>query len=170
MTSLDLAFIFFLLLTFLNYRARSSVLYPPFIFCVMWLLPLAVIRSGLIEIYPVHGNTLAIVAAGATAFSAGGLLACFAPRKLLGIHRLPSKPKRTPDFIRSTLMVVLVCGLPIMFYHTWQLSKSQGGGFNILAQARLEIVEEVQNEKPSQSVMLAASFTSVAIFASLLFC
>ena len=32
-------------------------MYPPFIFCVMWLLDLAVIRSGLIEIYPVHGNT-----------------------------------------------------------------------------------------------------------------
>ena len=33
MIFLDLALIFFLLLTVLNYRAHRSVLYPPFIFC-----------------------------------------------------------------------------------------------------------------------------------------
>jgi len=60
---LDLALIFFLLLVVLNYRAHRSVLYPPFIFCAMWLLVLLVVRLGLIELDPVHGNTLALVAA-----------------------------------------------------------------------------------------------------------
>lgn len=169
MIPVDLALIFFLLLVVLNYRAHRSVLYPPFIFCAMWLLDLAVIRSGLIEVDPIHGNTLAIVAAGAASFSVGGLLASFTPQELLRIHLFPAKPKRTPDFLRNALMVVLLCGLPVMLYHTWQLSKSQGGGFNILAQARLAMVEEVQNEEPSESILLAATFTSIATFASLLF-
>ena len=59
---LDLTLVFFLLLVVLNYRAHRSVLYPPFIFCAMWLLDLTIYRLGLIEINPVHGNTLAIVA------------------------------------------------------------------------------------------------------------
>jgi oligosaccharide repeat unit polymerase len=166
---LDLALIFFLLLVVLNYRAHRSVLYPPFIFCAMWLLVLLVVRLGLIELDPVHGNTLALVAAGAASFSVGGLLAGLAPRKLLRIHLFPPKPKRTPDFLRNTLLIVLLCGLPLMLYHTLQLSKSQGGGFDILKQARLEMVEEVKNEEPSGAVSLAATFTSFATFASFLF-
>ena len=92
MSSLDLAILFFLLLVVLNYRTHRSVLYPPFIFCATWLLDLAVFRSGLIEVDPVHGNTLAIVAAGAASFSLGGLLAGFAPRTLLRMHLFPSRP------------------------------------------------------------------------------
>jgi hypothetical protein len=57
MIPVDVALIFFFLLSVLNYRAHRSVLYPPFIFCAMWLLVLLVIRSGLVELDPVHGNT-----------------------------------------------------------------------------------------------------------------
>jgi oligosaccharide repeat unit polymerase len=168
MSSLDLALLFFLVLAVLNYRAHRSVLYPPFLFCAMWLLDLAVFRSGLIEVDPLHGNTLAIVAAGATAFSAGGLLASLAPRALLRIHLFPPRPERQPTFLRNMLMIVLLCGLPALFYQVYQFSKLQGGGFNILAQARLEMIEMVQNEETSQSFVLSY-FTLIAILASLLF-
>jgi oligosaccharide repeat unit polymerase len=172
MIPLDLALIFFLLLVVLNYRAQRSVLYPPFIFCAMWLIDLAVIRSGLIEIDPVHGNTLAIVAAGAASFSVGGLLAGFAPRALLRIHLFPPKPKRTPDFLRNILMIVLLCGLPVIFYQTLQLSNSQGGGFNILMQARVALSESAQGEDSSQPGVIAhltAYLVMCAIFTPLLF-
>jgi oligosaccharide repeat unit polymerase len=169
MIPVDLALMFFLLLVVLNYRAHRSVLYPPFIFCAMWLLDLLVVRSGLVELDPVHGNTLAIVAAGAVSFSVGGLLARLAPRALLRIHLFPPRPERLPGFLRNTLMILLLCGLPVMFYHTWQLSQLRGGGFDILAQARLEMIEEVKDEAPSESILLAANFTSIATFASLLF-
>jgi oligosaccharide repeat unit polymerase len=173
MNSLDLALLFFVLLTVLNYRAQRSVLYPPFLFCAMWLLDLAVFRSGLIEVYPPHGNTLAIVAGGAASFSAGGWLACLAPRALLRIHLFPPEPRRHPRFLRNTLTIVLLCGLPVMFYQIYQLSKLQGGGFNVLAQARLEMIEEAQNRDPSQFELgqsfVLSYFTTIATFASLLF-
>jgi oligosaccharide repeat unit polymerase len=168
MISLDLALIFFLLLLVLNYRAQHSVLYPPFIFSAMWLLDLVVIRLGLIELDPVHGNTLAIVAAGAASFSVGGLLAGLAPRELLRIHLFPPKPARTPDFLRNTLMIALLCVLPVMFYQTWQFSNSQGGGFNILMQARLALIESIQSGEKSQ-VLVVAYFTLITILASFLF-
>ena len=117
MSSLDLALIFFLLLVVLNYQAQRSVLYPPFIFCALWLLDLAVIRLGLIELHSVHGDTLAFVAMGAASFSVVGLLAGLAPRALLRTHipLFTPKPKRSPDFLHNTLMIVLLCGLPVMF-------------------------------------------------------
>jgi oligosaccharide repeat unit polymerase len=168
MTSLDLALIFFLLLVVLNYLAKRSVLYPPFIFCALWLFDLVVIRLGLIELDPLHGNTLAIVAAGAASFSVGGLLAGLAPRELLRIHLFPLKPARTPDFFRNTLMIILLCGLPVMFYETWQLSNSQGGGIQILMQARLALIESIQNEEMSQMRVVGYS-TLITSLAALLF-
>jgi len=170
MRSLDLALIFFLILVVLNYRAQRSVLYPPFIFCAMWLFDLALIRLNLIELDPVHGNTLAIVTAGAVVFSAGGLLAGLAPRALLRthFHFISPELKRTKDFLRNTLMVVVLCILPVMFYHTWLLSHSLGGSFNILMQARLALMESIQSGEKSK-VLVVAYFTLFASLSSLLF-
>jgi len=78
MSSLDLA----LISSFFcgsELPAQRSVLYPPFIFCALWLLYLAVIRLDLIKFHPIHGNTLAIVSVRAASFSVGGLLAGLVP-------------------------------------------------------------------------------------------
>jgi len=168
---LDLALIFFLLLVVLNYRVHRSVLYPPFIFCAMWLLDLVVIRSHFIELDPIHGNTLAIVAAGAASFSVGGLLAGFAPREWLSIHirLVPTKAKRTSDFLRNTLMIVLLCGLPILFLQTLQLSKLGGGGSSILTQARVELIVITQSGELRDQPFVLNYFPPIAIFTSLLF-
>jgi oligosaccharide repeat unit polymerase len=161
--ALDLALIFFLLLTVLNYRAQRSVLYPPFIFCAMWLFDLTIFRLGLIETDPVHGNTLAIVAAGAASFSVGGLLASLAPQALLRIHLFPPKPKRTPDFLRNTLIIVLLCGLVAKFHQSWELA---GGSFNIAKAGQVAMDAIVSGEsQPS----LLDHFVTIAIGASLLF-
>jgi oligosaccharide repeat unit polymerase len=168
MSILDLVILFFILLVVLNYRAHRSVLFPPFIFCALWLLDLLVFRLGLIEINPVHGNTLAIVTAGAALFSLGGLIAGLVPRTLLRIHVFPLKPKESPGSLRRMLMLVLLCGLPIMFYQIWSLSRMQGGGFNILAQAHLQLLEIALSGEPSQSFVLD-HFVTIAIGTSLLF-
>jgi oligosaccharide repeat unit polymerase len=168
MSSLDIALIIFLLLVVLNYRAQRSVLYPPFIFCAMWLLDLAVLRSGLIEVDPVHGNTLAIVAAGAASFSAGGLLAGLAPRELLRIHLFPPKPEKTPYFLRNMLIIVLLCGLPALFYRILQLGQSVSGDSNIIARAGEASLEASLSGEPSQSFLLAHC-VGIAICTSLLF-
>ena len=167
MNSLDLALLFFLLLVVLNYRAQRSVLYPPFIFCVTWLLDLALYRSGLIEIEPVHANTLAIVAAGAASFSVGGLLAILTPRKLLRAHLFPPKQEWHFGFLRNALMIILLCGLPVIFYQILQLSKSGGGGFNILLQARVALIESIESGDLSP-LRLLSYFTTMATFTCLL--
>ena len=165
MTSLDLALIFFLLLVVLNYRAQRSVLYPPFIFCALWLFVLTVIRLDLLDFDPLHDNTLEIVAVGALSFSFGGLLAGLTPRELLRIHLFPLKPKRTPDFLRNTLIVLLLCGLPVMFYQTWRLSNSQGYGFNLM-QARAGLMESIYSgeKTPLRVVGYFTLMTSLASF------
>lgn len=168
MSFLDVTLIFFFLLVILNYGAHRSVLYPPFIFCSMWLLDLIVLHSGLIEVDPVHSNTLAIVAAGAASFSAGGLLAGLVPRRLLRIHLFPPQPKRTPHFLRNLLMVILLCGLPVLFYQTWRLGQLGSGDANILAQTRAAMVKAAENgELPDQPFVLNY-FTPIAISISLL--
>jgi len=166
MIFLDFAIIFFVLITVLNYRVQRSVLYPPFIFCAVWLLDLVVMRLDLIEINLVHGNTLTIVAAGATAFSVGGLFTSFTPRGLLSIHLLSNKPKRMPDFLRNTVTVVLLCCLPIMFYQTWKLG---GGELNILEQARMAMIDSIQSESRSLPMLILGYFALFTISASLLF-
>jgi oligosaccharide repeat unit polymerase len=135
----------------------------------MWLLELAVIRSGLIDINPLHSNTLTIVAAGAAAFSVGGLFAGFAPRQFLRIHLFSIKPKKSPDFFRNMLIVVLLCGLPLVFYQILQLSNLAGGGSNILVQARVAVVVLDQNQEPSLSILILGYFASLATYTSLLF-
>jgi oligosaccharide repeat unit polymerase len=168
MSFLDVTLIFFFILVILNYCGHRSVLYPPFIFCSMWLLDLIVLRSGLIEVDPVHNNTLAIVAAGAASFSAGGLLAGLVPRGLFCIHLFPSEPKRLPHFLRNLLMVILLCGLPVLFYQTWRLGQSGAGDLNLLARTRAAMVTAAENgELPDQPFVLNY-FTPIAISISLL--
>lgn len=168
MTPLDLTLIFFFILSFLNYRAQCSVLYPPFIFCAMWLLDLAVARSGLIEIDPLHGNTLAIVATGATLFSIGGLLAGLVPRQLLRIHLFSPKQEKTPHSLRNILMILLLCGLPVMFHQVSQLGSLHGGGSGILMQAREAQIEAAESGTGIHSLVLDY-FAITSIFVSLLF-
>jgi oligosaccharide repeat unit polymerase len=165
---LNLSLVFFLLLTVLNYRAHRSVLYPPFIFCAMWLLDLLVFRLGLIEINPLHGNTLAIVAAGAASFSIGGFLAGLAPRALLRTHLclFSPKPQKVSESFRTILMICLLCGLPVMSYQTLKLSQSQGGGFSLM-QARVATIEAYQNGDASGS--FSDVFTRIALVTPFLF-
>jgi len=169
MISLDLALIIFFLLAVLNYLLYRSVLYPPFIFCTMWLLDLVVIRSQFIQLDPIHANTLAIIAAGAVSFSFGGLFAGFVPRPLLRVHLFPPKPKRMPDSLRKALTLVLLCGLPLMFYQVWQLSRSVSIDGSVLAQARAAAVDIGNNGETSQSLFVLLYFSSIAMYTSLLF-
>jgi oligosaccharide repeat unit polymerase len=141
----------------------------------MWSLCLAVIRLNIIfnfvELTPVHGNTLAIVAVGAASFSLGGLLAGLTPRAFLRTHLyiFPPKQVRTNDSLRKVLMIVLLCALPVVFYQVLQLSRSQGGGYSILLQAHQELIEETINRDRSPAVVVIGYVSLYAIFTSLLF-
>ena len=167
MSALDFALIAFLVLTFLNYWVRHSILYPPFIFCFMWLLDVTIYRLNVIDVDPVHGNTLAIVVGGAVLFSIGGLFATFTPRSLLRIRFTPRRSGQQSDFVRNVLMLVLICGLPIFFYQVLQISNS-GTGSGFLAKARQAQVEAAENGAQIRSFVLDY-FLVISLFVSLLF-
>jgi oligosaccharide repeat unit polymerase len=168
MSTLDTVLLLFLLLTALNYRVQRSVLYPPFIFCAMWLLDLAVLRCRFIAVDPVHNNTLWIISAGAALFSAGGLLATLTPREFLRIHLFPISPARHPRFLRNALVLILLCGLPILFYQVFQLAHGASGWAGFLMQARQAQVDAAVSGQAIHSFVLDY-FLTIAIFASLLF-
>ncbi|MBT9331243.1 O-antigen polymerase [Paracidobacterium acidisoli] len=167
MIFLDIALIFFLLLTVTNYRVQRSVLYPPFIFSGMWLLDLIVYRSGLLEIDPVHGKTLFILAFGALAFSIGGWLAILTPTRILRTHLFLPERKPQPSFIRNLLVLILICGLPVLFYQVFQLGRG-GSGISFLMRARAAQVDAMQNGQQIHSFFLDY-FLTIAIFISFAF-
>src|ERR1700722_5714779 len=83
-------------LILVNYLLGRSVLYPPFLFCSIWLLVLTIYRFSPGEFDPLHSNTLALLAMGAVFFSLVGLLGILFPRPL-------SPPDLFPrDFPRET--------------------------------------------------------------------
>jgi oligosaccharide repeat unit polymerase len=167
MRPLDVAFGLLLLLTLLNYFAHRSVLYPPFIFSAMWLLVMGVDCLRLIEVDTVHSNTLVIVVAGATAFSIGGWIAGVTSRKVLRVHLFPPMPRSNSRFVRNLLLIILLCGLPVLFYQILQLSKG-ASGFGVLMRARQAQVEAAQNGEPVHSLVLDY-FVMIATMASLIF-
>ena len=163
----EIALGFFLLLTVGTYWRHRSVLYPPFIFCSMWSLVLAIDCLHLIKVDPVHDNTLYIVCAGALAFSAGGWLAGTVPRELLAIHLFPKQPPVEARFLRNLLVGILLCALPVMFYEVLQLARG-GTGFGILMRAREAQVEAAQHGETIHSLVLDY-FVMLATLTSLLF-
>jgi len=61
---LSLLIAFLAALVIANYRFKRSVLYPPFLFCAMWLFDTCLYRLGLIQVDPLHPATLYLIAAG----------------------------------------------------------------------------------------------------------
>lgn len=165
MLEFDLAALF--ALTLLNYWLWRSVLYPPFIFCFMWLFVLATYRMDLIEVYPVHADTLAIVIGGAAIFSLGGLFASLTPRPLLHLHLFPEPPEKRSTLIRNILTVVVLCGVPLFFYEVVKISE-QGIGANLLMRARAAEVEAAQNGQQINSFLLDY-FVIASTFVALMF-
>lgn len=139
-------------MTVLNYWRSRSVLYPPFIFCFMWLFDLATYRMNLIDVYPLHSDTLAIVTGGAAVFSVGGLVASLTPKLLLRAHFIPEGGEQSP-LIRNILMGVVLCGLPLFFYQVYKISE-QGLGATLLMRAREVEVEAAQNGEQIGSFVL----------------
>src|SRR6185437_14463040 len=169
MSALDLSLAAIFILALLNYWRWRSVLYPPFIFCFMWLFDLATWRMNLIDVYPLHNNTLAIVTGSAAVFSLGGLLASLTPQSLLRVHLFPEPPEQRATLIRNILTAIVICGVPLFFYQVYKISQ-QGLGANLLMRARAVEVEAAQNGEQISSFIfnyfvIGSTFTAL-IFAT----
>lgn len=167
MTALNETLALIVALTVVNYWLWRSVLYPPFIFCFMWLFDLATWRMNLIDVYPLHHSTLAIVAGSAALFTVGGAVASLTPRDLLRLRLFPEDSSQRANLIRNILTIVVLCGLPLFFYQVLQISQ-QGIGANILMRARAVEVQAAQNGQQFHSVIFDY-FVMVSTLTALLF-
>jgi oligosaccharide repeat unit polymerase len=126
------------LLTYLNYRFSHSVLYPPFIFCALWLLVLVLYQSNIIDIDPLHANSMLMVGGGTFLFSLGGVVAYGIPKHLihLRIRIGDSLNEVQGNHLLKYLLVVVFMLAPIASAHRLAAAAAQGSGATILAQAR----------------------------------
>lgn len=152
-----------------NYRHRRSVLYPPFLFCGMWLLDAVIFRLHLIDVNPIHPITLCVIASGAILFSLGGLCAFLVPETMIATRlTLIGKPRISGNWMRY--LVVLFLAVCVCFaIHAMMVVAAEAGGagglfFAVAREAVIENVNEGRESVPWYSY--AATWT---IFAATLF-
>jgi oligosaccharide repeat unit polymerase len=130
-------------LTIWNYSVgRRNVLYPPFLFSLIWLVVLLFYLIPLIEVDKLGADTLAIVVSGIVAFSVGGAMVgrTYSHRGAVSMPR-NSISKRVIFFCSLAL-------LPGFFLEIRRLSGA-GGLESFLISARTAIVDAVvAGEKP----------------------
>lgn len=163
--SLDAPVALLVVLVLGNYWLSRSVLYPPFLFCSMWLLDLSFYRMKLIETDPVHSNTLMILALGSILFTAGGVLAMLCPRSLiearLVITRFPARNK----IVKPLLILFLFCGLPLLL-RTLLGMAAHGVGNTVFQRARTGGVtpEGLEGTSPLLAYFVLWSFYAAPLF------
>lgn len=133
--SLDGAILLLSVLFLANYWRSRSVLYPPFLFCGMWLLDLAVYRLNLEQFDLPHANTLDIICFGAICFSLGGLAAMLLPKFLITARFVLTRFPPRNNLVKPAVLIFLACGLPLLVANLLILA-SHGTGSTIFQRAR----------------------------------
>src|SRR3984885_10160943 len=133
--SMDGALVLLLVLVLGNYWVGRSVLYPPFLFCSMWLLDLGLLRMEVIYTDPVHPNTVTLLAVGSVLFTAGGTLAMLCPENLIKARFVLSRFPARNKVIKFLLIAFLFCGIPLLWRNLVGMASS-GVGDTIFQRAR----------------------------------
>jgi len=141
-----------LVLSFANYRIERSILYPPFVFCSLWLFVLGIYTSGLVELDPLRSETVFLLAAGAVAFTVGGACAKLLPRQLIGLKlRLWAPVPEKASSFKKLLTICVVAGTLMIVANTVRIGLGGAGG--ILANARQATIDARQGNVASFSVL-----------------
>src|ERR1700722_17822142 len=98
-------------LILVNYWLSRSVLYPPFLFCSIWLLDLPIYRFSPGEFDPLHANTLALLGMGAVFFSLGGMLGMLFPKALITARFVLTRFPPRQHLGNPPGIVCLACGV-----------------------------------------------------------
>ena len=148
---LDILIILFTIVVLANYRLRRSVLYPPFLFCGMWLLDAVVYRLHLVKINPIHPITLYVIAAGAILFSLGGLCAFLVPKTMIATRlTIIGKPKITGNWVRYLVVIFLAVCVCFAIRTMVVMAAGAGGmGGLFFAVARETVVENINEGRES---------------------
>jgi oligosaccharide repeat unit polymerase len=133
--SLDTVIELLIGLILINYWVSRSVLYPPFLFCSIWLLDLTIYRFSPGEFDALHSNTIALLAMGAVFFTLGGMLAMLFPKALITARFVLTRFPPRNDLVKPAVILFLACGIPLLLSNLLTLA-SQGTGNTIFQQAR----------------------------------
>lgn len=149
MAGADLTIGLLLILVLLNYRLSRSILYPPFIFCAMWLLDISLYRLQLVEMNVIHSETFIIVCTGAVLFSLGGISGLLVPgtlirTRLVLIRQRGAQRRQSSKFVRYFVILICAVGLCFIVRRTFSLGAGGVGG-SLLARARNAAVESANS-------------------------
>ncbi|MGC2403437.1 MAG: O-antigen polymerase [Acidobacteriaceae bacterium] len=133
--SLDGAIILLGVLFLANYWRSRSVLYPPFLFCAMWILDLGIYRFNLKTFDLPHTNTLNVITFGALVFSLGGFAAMFVPRALVTARLIITRFPPRNNIVKPALLLFLACGIPVLTRNLFAMA-AQGTGATVFQRAR----------------------------------
>src|SRR5580692_473306 len=122
-------------LILVNYWLSRSVLYPPFLFCSIWLLDLTIYRFSPGEFDALHSNTIALLGMGAVFFTLGGLLGMLFPKALITARFVLTRFPPRNNLAKPAVILFLACGIPLLLSNLLTLA-SQGTGNTIFQQAR----------------------------------
>ena len=167
--TIDAALLLLFILFLANYWATRSVLYPPVIFCGIWLLDLLLYRMDLIEIDPISPTTVVIVSLGAVIFSLGSGLGLLVPKNLIESRFVVTRFPPRNRLVKPLVLIFLAFGPPLLFSAV--LSMAGGGGVegSILAQARSNGVAASNESIQAPGFSFLPYFVSWSCFAAFLF-
>jgi oligosaccharide repeat unit polymerase len=166
--SLDAVIGILFTLIVVNYWLGRSVLYPPFLFCGIWLLDLAVYRLNLGEFDMPHTNTLTLLTMGAVCFSVGGMFATLFPKSLIEARFILTRFPPRNNLVKPAVILFLACGIPLLFSNLRTLA-SQGTGNTIFQQARNAGVAGASGDQIAGGNPLGTYFTLWSLYAAPLF-
>jgi oligosaccharide repeat unit polymerase len=158
--NLDAALALLVVLVAGNYWLSRSVLYPPFLFCTMWLIDLSMYRMELIEVDPLHSNTLAVVAVGAALFTFGGLLSMLVPGNLVETRLIVTRFPPRNNIVKGALLAFLFCGVPLLLRNLILGASSATGPGTVFQRYRMAGVNAANSAAPQAS----ASFSILSYF------
>jgi oligosaccharide repeat unit polymerase len=167
--SVDLVLIILVALVVVNYRISRSVLYPPFLFCGMWLLAFSLYRMNMVETDRLHSNTLAIVAGGAVLFSFGGALGMLLPRVLIEARLVLTRFPPRNTIVKSAIIGFLLCGLPLLLWTVIQNGSQSAGPGTIFQRSRTAGVNAANAAQTSGGFSILAYLIMWSLYAAPLF-
>src|SRR5271170_5508818 len=156
--NVGITFGLFVFLVLANYRLSGSVLYPPFIFCMMWLFDLFVYCLHLVEMDTINSKTLLVISIGAILFSIGGSCAFLVPRSLIRIRIVlinttqQTQLQQRSKLVKVFLIAALAVGVFFMIRHTFADAMT-GAGDSFLSSARNAAVENTLENGEQFSIL-----------------
>src|ERR1700760_99208 len=168
--SLEMTVIVLVVLTVGNYWLKRSVLYPPFMFCAMWLLATGLDLMDIVTTDTIDTGTLAFVTAGAVVFTLGGVIALLFPEALIEAKFVLTRFPQRNNLVKPLLVLFLLCGIP-MEIQSLRAEAAQGTGDTFFERARNAGIEAQRNGQAIEGMASGISiyFVSWSVYTSILF-